>query len=201
MDAETLRHVFEPFFTTKEVGQGTGLGLSTVYGIIRQAGGAISVSSEPGSGAVFKIYLPKTEELPEPAPPAGGAYKPDGAHTILLVEDEPGVRRMVRQALRRQGYTVLEAASAAEALQLCQRHRNSIHLLVTDVVMPDMSGRQLAQQVRSLLPRARTLFISGYAHEVIENQKEFDAQDAFIAKPFTPEVFVGKIREVLQRRG
>ena len=108
---------------------------------------------------------------------------------------------MVRQALRRQGYTVLEAASAAEALQLCQRHRNSIHLLVTDVVMPDMSGRQLAQQVRSLLPRARTLFISGYAHEVIENQKEFGAEDAFIAKPFTPEVFVGKIREVLQGTG
>jgi two-component system cell cycle sensor histidine kinase/response regulator CckA len=199
MDAETLRHIFEPFFTTKEVGQGTGLGLSTVYGIIRQAGGAIAVTSEPGSGTVFKIYLPRTEELPEPGQPATGAHKPGGAHTILLVEDEPGVRRMVRQALRRQGYNVLEAGSAAEALQLCQRHRNSIHLLVTDVVMPHMSGRQLAQQVRSLLPRMRTLFISGYAHEVVENQKEFDAEDAFIAKPFTPEVFVGKIREVLQR--
>ena len=169
MDAETLRHIFEPFFTTKEMGQGTGLGLSTVYGIIRQAGGAISVSSEPGSGTVFKIYLPRTEELPEPGQPAAADHKPGGAHTILLVEDEPGVRRMVRQALRRQGYTVLEAGSAAEALQLCQRHRNSIHLLVTDVVMPHMSGRQLAQQVRSLLPRMRTLFISGYAHEVVEN--------------------------------
>jgi two-component system cell cycle sensor histidine kinase/response regulator CckA len=199
MDAETLRHIFEPFFTTKEVGQGTGLGLSTVYGIIRQAGGAISVFSELGAGTVFKIYLPKTDEVPESGQPVTPAREPGGNHTILLVEDEPGVRRMVRQALRRHGYNVLEAASAAEALQLCQRHCNSIHLLVTDVVMPHMSGRQLAQQVRSLLPRMRTLFISGYAHEVIENQMDLGAEDAFIAKPFTPEVFVGKIREVLQK--
>jgi two-component system cell cycle sensor histidine kinase/response regulator CckA len=201
MDAETMRHIFEPFFTTKEVGQGTGLGLSTVYGIIHQAGGAISVSSEPGSGTAFQIYLPRTEELAEHGQPAADAPKAGGEHTILLVEDEPGVRRMVRQALRRQGYNVLEAASAAEALQLCQRHRNSIHLLVTDVVMPHMSGRQLAQQVRSLLPQLRTLFISGYAHEASENQVEFGTEDAFIAKPFTPEVFVGKIREVLQKTG
>jgi two-component system cell cycle sensor histidine kinase/response regulator CckA len=216
MDEEVKAHLFEPFFTTKENGQSHGLGLSTVYGIVKQSGGTIVVASEKGRGTTFKVYLPrvgKDKEASHPAParaPLSDALK--GVETVLLVEDEEAVRTLVREILRMHGYEVLEARHGGEAILISQRHTGPIHLLLTDMVMANMSGKQLADHLRPLRPEMRVLYISGYSEELVLHgpgglrsavpgesgaRTEGVPQDAFLAKPFTPKTLATKVREVL----
>jgi PAS domain S-box-containing protein len=198
MDAATRNRIFEPFFTTKERGKGTGLGLSTVYGIIKQSGGDIWVYSEPGKGTTFKIYLPvavepegsSVQEAPVEGPPRG-------RETILLVEDEPSVRRLVHAILSQQGYRVLEAADPGSALRMCEENEGQIDMLLTDVVMPQMNGRELARQVAGIRPGLKILFVSGYTDTVIAQHGVSALDGAFLQKPFTPESLARKVREVL----
>ncbi|MFN2354480.1 MAG: ATP-binding protein, partial [Desulfopila sp.] len=198
MDSETLSHLFEPFFTTKEMGKGTGLGLATVYGIIKQNNGFINVYSEPGQGTTFKIYLPryvaKGERLPE-AETAKSAVT--GHETILLVEDEPMILEMTRVMLEHQGYTVLPAVTPGEAIRLAREHAGEIHLLMTDVVMPEMNGRDLARNLLSLYPDLKRLFMSGYTANVIAHHGVLDEGINFIQKPFTMRDLATKLRNVL----
>ena len=200
MDAETLSRVFEPFFTTKEQGRGTGLGLSTVYGIVRQSGGEIWVYSEPHHGTTFKIYLPRIQE-----PFAKAEEKraePEslrGSETVLVVEDEEMVRKLACQSLRHYGYQVVEAANAGEALLACERHRGPLPLMVTDVVMPQMSGRELALRLSQLHPEMKVLYMSGYTDDTVIRHGLLDAATFFIPKPFTPSTLAQKVREVLEQ--
>ncbi|MEW5980468.1 MAG: ATP-binding protein, partial [Acidobacteriota bacterium] len=201
MDAPTQSRLFEPFFTTKEKGKGTGLGLSTVYGIVKQSGGNIWVYSEPGQGTVFKIYLPRVEEDSEPVKLAEPATTTDlsGSETVLLVEDEPAVRSLVRDLLRKRGYTVLEATHGGEAKALAENYGGAIHLMLTDVVLPQMSGRDLADQVTTSHPETRVLYMSGYTDNAIVHHGVLDAGTAFLQKPFTPETLLTKVRQVLSQ--
>ncbi len=200
MDPSVQAHLFEPFFTTKERVQGTGLGLATVYGIVKQSGGSIFVYSERGHGTVFKILLPRTEQLaesPNAAPPASRAL---GTETILLVEDQPEVRAVTRDTLARQGYDVLEGGNGAEALALAENHRGDIHLLLTDVVMPGMSGRELAQRLQTMRPALRVIYTSGYTDDTIVHHEILDPGITFIQKPFAPNALLRTIRGVLDAR-
>jgi PAS domain S-box-containing protein len=213
MDAETRSHLFEPFFTTKAQGKGTGLGLSTVYGIVNQSGGHIWVHSELGAGTTFRIYLPRATDVPAPEPaaargPERGAAETGaearaaepgaaGRETILLVEDARRVREVVREILEMTGYEVLEARHGAEALEISAAHDGPIHLMVTDVVMPQMSGRELAQRLAPLRPDMRVLYMSGYTDDAIVRHGVLDAGIAFIPKPFTPDALAAKVRQVL----
>jgi PAS domain S-box-containing protein len=200
MDEATRAQIFEPFFTTKAEGKGTGLGLATVYGIVKQSGGHIEVYSEPGKGTSFKLYLPRlAEAVPSRDPIAGGFQVPRGTETILLAEDEQGVRSMIRLALEASGYTVLEARNGDEALNVCRQHTTPIHLLVTDVVMPGMSGRQLADLVAGLRPNLKVLYLSGYTDDAIVRHGVLESGMAFLQKPFLPTVLVRKVREVLDQ--
>jgi len=198
MDAQTRTRIFEPFFTTKEPGKGTGLGLATVYGIIKQSDGEIAVSSEPGKGTSFKIFLPASAIAPNawPVPQARSATR-GGSETILLAEDDETVRRMVSRALQACGYTVLEARHAAEALALSERYEQPIDLLVTDVVMPQMSGRVLAERLTLLRPQLKVLFISGYMDDAVVRHGLLAAEVHFLPKPFSLSVLVAKVRGVL----
>lgn len=199
MDAETQKYIFEPFFTTKEQGKGTGLGLSTVYGIVKQSGGNIWVYSEVGVGTSFKIYLPLIDEQVTEAD--ADAARPDsaaGTETILLAEDEEMVRHLTRDSLELHGYTVLEAANAEEALLIGQQHEGPIHLLLTDVVMPRTSGKELAEELGRLRPDTRVLYMSGYTNQAIVHHGILDGDIAFIGKPFTPDALVLKVIEVLE---
>ncbi|HEY6058942.1 MAG TPA: PAS domain S-box protein [Gemmatimonadales bacterium] len=202
MDAETRGRVFEPFFTTKAVGKGSGLGLATVYGIVKQSGGYIDVSSEPTRGSVFTVYLPRVMEgapvAPEPAP----AEPPRaGGETVLLVEDEPGVRSLACRALRRFGYRVLEAGNGAEALKVARQSQDPIHLLLTDVVMPEMGGRELALTLKRERPATRVLYTSGYPDAAGVQEEVQEAVVAYLPKPYTPEDLAKKVREVLAAPG
>ncbi|HKY21459.1 MAG TPA: response regulator [Vicinamibacterales bacterium] len=197
MDSATQRRIFEPFFTTKPEGRGTGLGLSTVYGIVKQSGGYIWVYSEPGKGTTFKVYLPSVDE---PADETSEAVVLDvltGTETVLVVEDEPGVRELVRKVLERHGYVVLLAASPHEALETAQRHDGPIHLLATDVVMPEMSGQALARQVAGSRPQMRVLYMSGYTDNAIVHHGVLHPDTPFLQKPFTPQALARKVRMVL----
>jgi PAS domain S-box-containing protein len=201
MDAETQAHIFEPFFTTKGEGQGTGLGLSMVFGIVQQSGGNIWVYSEPGKGTTFKIYFPVAGDRPAQAKHGPTSRQSTGTETILLVEDEEGVRNLIRTSLQRAGYTVLEARDGNEALLLYERHATSIDLILTDVVMPQMSGRELADRFAAIRPDVPLLFMSGYTAKAIVQHGVLDPQTPFLAKPFTPSTLTAKVRETLDRRG
>lgn len=198
MDAATKAHLFEPFFTTKAQGQGTGLGLATVYGIVKQSGGDIWVYSEPGKGATFKIYLPRIEEsVGAPQSNPARAELPQGWETILLVEDEDGVRELIRTLLQSSGYTVLAAANGGEALLICEKYSGPIHLLITDVVMPHMSGHELGERLALLRPGLRTLYMSGYTDEVVVHYGMLGPSLFFLQKPFTQADLKHKVRKVL----
>ncbi len=198
MDAETMRHIFEPFFTTKEAGKGTGLGLSTVYGIVRQCGGDIAVQSEPGRGTTFSIYLPRVEEEAEAAAgvPARVELK-RGAGTVLLVEDEDMVRGLVRETLELAGYEVLEARHGKEALTVCDQHPGPIHLMVTDVVMPEMGGPELVKHLPARRSGMKVLFLSGHAQAAFDHPGLTSTKAAFLQKPFALDAFTRKVRDVL----
>ena len=201
MSDEVQSHLFEPFFTTKEKGKGTGLGLATVYGIVKQSGGYIWVYTEPGHGTTFKIYLPRVAGAPAQRA-SGPKASPVGAgtETVLLAEDEAAVRAVARHALERQGYTVLEASSGEAALDLAERHSGRIHLLLTDVIMPGMNGRALALRLSELRPDLRVVYMSGYTEEAITRHGVLEPGLTYVQKPFTPEGLARKVREVLDRQ-
>jgi two-component system, cell cycle sensor histidine kinase and response regulator CckA len=201
MDEATITRVFEPFFTTKEKGKGTGLGLSTALGIVQQSGGDIALKSAEEEGSTFRVYLPRTERPAQsaystpPARPTGRSWE-----TILLVEDEDQVRAFARTALSRQGYQVLEAEHGEQALILCEQHAGSIHLLLTDVVMPRMGGRELAARAAVLRPEMKVLYMSGYANDETLPDGVLEADVALLQKPITPSALSHKVREVLDAR-
>ena len=200
MDMSVRAHLFEPFFTTKEVGKGTGLGLATVYGIVKQSGGYISVYSEVGRGTSFKIYLPRIDT---PAASQSSATKDRldrGTETILVVEDEPAVLSLSRRALEAQGYVVLAASDASDAMRVVERHGGTIHLLLTDVVMPGVSGRELADRLASQRPGIRVLYMSGYPGDAVVQHGALPHGSAFLQKPFSPDGLARKVRDVLDAR-
>jgi len=200
MTPEVRQQVFEPFFTTKEKGKGTGLGLSTVYGIVKQSGGNIWVYSEPGQGTTFKIYLPRVDEpLEELKEKVVKEELPRGNETILLVEDEEVVRKLAVRILKRQGYTVLEGSHGNEAIDVCKQHKGPVHLLLTDVVMPQMSGRQLAEQLKQVCQDFRVLYMSGYTDNAITHHGVLEEGMNYIQKPFTVDGLARKVREVLDK--
>jgi two-component system cell cycle sensor histidine kinase/response regulator CckA len=198
MSAETQSHMFEPFFTTKEQGKGTGLGLATVYGIVKQSGGDIWVYSEVGRGSTFKVYLPRTDGAPEAPRRETTRMRPKrGSETILLAEDAEVLRRLLREILVQNGYTVLLAGNGEEALRRSREHPGPIHLLVTDMVMPQMSGRELASRLVPQRPETKVLYMSGYTEEAIATHGVLDAGTAFLEKPFSPDSLARKVREIL----
>jgi CheY-like chemotaxis protein len=201
MDEYTRSHLFEPFFTTKEKAKGTGLGLSTVYGIVKQAGGHIWVRSEPGAGTTFHICLPRVEgEVPsaEVSPPPAADLR--GSETLLVVEDQAEVRHLAMEVLESYGYKVLGAASGPDALQLCDIYTGPIQLMVTDVVMPGMTGPDLATRLTTLRPQIRVLFMSGYADKLISGEGAPAGNMAYLQKPFSPHSLAAKVRETLGPR-
>lgn len=199
MDKETQSRIFEPFFTTKEKGKGTGLGLSTVYGIIKQSGGYVFAQSELGRGTTFRIYLPRVEEAAEPLGSVRASQSATGgSETVLLVEDEESVRQLVRETLEAKGYKVLEADHGEAALRIAAAHQDPIDMLITDVVMPGMSGRELAKQLCASHPQTKVLFLSGYTEDAIVHQGALEPGTAFLQKPFTLQILSRKVREVLR---
>jgi len=202
MDTETQAHIFEPFFTTKEKGKGTGLGLPTVYGIVKQSGGYILVQSEPGRGTTFRIYLPRVEEPVQPASHVQVPRELDGgSETVLLVEDEASVRELVRETLEAKGYNVLEAENGDAALQVINRHSQPIEMLITDVVMPGMSGRELSARLCASRLDIKVLYLSGYTEDAIIHEGVLEPGTAFLQKPFTLQALARKVREVLGDAG
>jgi two-component system, cell cycle sensor histidine kinase and response regulator CckA len=196
MDADTKARIFEPFFTTKEAGKGTGLGLATVYGIVKQSGGFIWVYSEPGRGTTFKMYLPRVDQPPEPLSTRPGPAAVRGTETVLLVEDEDALRSLLRELLESFGYSVLEAGLGADALRVAREHPGAIHVLLSDLVMPQMTGRELAERLTRLRPETKVLFMSGYAAGAAPRH-EIPGGAAYIEKPFTADAVAGAIRALL----
>jgi CheY-like chemotaxis protein len=200
MDAATLARLFEPFFTTKEPGTGTGLGLATVYGIVKQSGGHIAAYSEAGRGATFKVYLPRVETALEAGERVPAAMPPAlGSETVLLVEDEPDVRELAEEVLKTWGYTVLKTGDPAEALRLAERYDGPIHLLMTDMTMPGMDGRELADRLLADRPAMKRLFMSGYTDAAIIHRDGLEPGAPFLQKPFTPDALVRRVRDVLDQ--
>jgi CheY-like chemotaxis protein len=198
MDRETLENLFEPFFTTKDLGKGTGLGLATVYGIVKQNNGFINVYSEPEQGSTFNIYLPRlSEEENHVKAVSRKKAVPRGTETILLVEDEPAILTMTQMMLEKSGYSVLPASTPAEAEDLATNHGEKIHLLMTDVIMPEMNGRDLAGIISRLHPGIGLLFMSGYTADVIAHQGVLDEGVAFLQKPFSLAEMAQTVRDVL----
>jgi two-component system, cell cycle sensor histidine kinase and response regulator CckA len=200
MNDEIRAHIFEPFFTTKEKGKGTGLGLATVYGIVKQSGGYIWVYSEPGVGTTFKIYLPRVDEEEVGAGTGGEsqmALALRGSEVVLLVEDERGVRELTREYLETSGYTVLEAANGEIALQRAREHAGPIHVLITDVVMPGLSGRDLSEQMIKMRPKIRVLYMSGYTDQSAFRNGMLEKGAELLQKPFGMSTLASKLREIL----
>jgi CheY-like chemotaxis protein len=197
MDDATRRRIFEPFFTTKEPGKGTGMGLSTVYGIVKQSGGHIEVTSQPGQGARFEVYLPRLSSEAEREPRLRGTTRPGGGtETVLLVEDDDLVRKAARRILETEGYRVMEAGNGADALALAEPFPGPIDLLLTDVVMPRMNGRDLASALRVSRPEIKVIYVSGYAGGLIDSDDAGERR-AHLRKPFSPAALLGKVREQL----
>ena len=196
IDKATQARIFEPFFTTKAIGKGTGLGLSVVYGIVKQSGGFITVSSDLGHGTEFRIYLPVMPEMPNPILHGELRPVPGGCETVLLVEDEPALQQKICEVLQNAGYRVLAAGDGAQGLQLAVEEARQIHLLLTDVVMPNMSGPRLAERLRTTRPDTKTLYMSGYP-DMGEGSEALRSQPNFIQKPFTQEELLRRMREIL----
>jgi CheY-like chemotaxis protein len=200
MTSDIAAQIFEPFFTTKPKGQGTGLGLSMVYGLVQQSGGNVTVDSELGRGTTFRLYLPRLAEEVRPTPAPAIARAPGGgSETVLLVEDAGSLRELIREILTGQGYRVLEAEAAEPALAIASEHPGPIELLLTDVVMPGMSGAELAHRLRALRPETRVLFMSGYTDDVMLRRGVLAEEEALIQKPFDSAALLGRIRETLRR--
>jgi CheY-like chemotaxis protein len=198
MDAETQRHIFEPFFTTKPKGAGTGLGLSTVHGIVLQNEGWIGVSSRLGEGSTFRVYLPRIPDAPREAEPASpDAISTRGVETVLVVEDEKELCDLAVELLAKQGYQVLSAANGTDAMRVAEAHPGPIHLMLTDVMMPGITGRALAALLKALRPEMKVLFMSGYAEDVIVRRGLLEAGVELVPKPFTPAALAAKVRAVL----
>ncbi len=199
MDTQTLGYVFEPFFTTKARGRGTGLGLATVYGIVKQNEGFISVHSELGQGTTFKIYVPPVAEPAMQAAIGLETTEPEhGVETVLVVEDEPSLLQLTARHLKRLGYTVLTADAPLKALELAREHPSPIHLVLTDVVMPEMSGRELFRKLAELRPGLKSLFMSGYTADTISRDGVLDPDVHFLEKPFTVRGLAAKLREAIE---
>jgi CheY-like chemotaxis protein len=196
MDEATRQRIFEPFFTTKELGKGTGLGLSTVYGIVQQSEGGLFVYSEPGRGTTFKVYLPQVDEAPD-VPRSLDAADQSGSETVLLVEDEPALRALTKRVLSSAGYTVIDAGNGDEALAALAAFEGPVDLMLTDVVMPGMNGRDLATRVIALRPAIKVLFASGYTDDAIFRHGVLDDGSRFISKPYAPAELRRKVREAL----
>ena len=200
MEAETMSHLFEPFFTTKELGKGTGLGLATVYGVVRQNDGLITVDSVPDQGTTFRVYLPRHLSRPASLADEGAEqHSRSGDETVLLVEDEPAILKMTKRMLQQEGYTVLEASTPGEAIRLANDHAGEIHLLLSDVVMPEMNGRDLVNGILPLFPQVKCLFMSGYTTDIIAHRGVIDEGVNFIQKPFSRSTLASKVREALER--
>jgi CheY-like chemotaxis protein len=198
MSEETIARMFDPFFTTKATGKGTGLGLSTVYGIVKQSKGYIWAYSEPGHGSTFKVYLPKTEEREDVAvETASPAVNLRGDETVLVVDDDGGILKLTSEYLARSGYRVLSARDGEEALRVAEAHNGEISLLVTDVIMPKLGGKDLYRQLAERRPGIKVLYMSGYTDNAIVHHGVLDAGTAFLQKPYTPESLARKVREVL----
>ncbi|MGZ4561647.1 MAG: ATP-binding protein, partial [Mycobacteriaceae bacterium] len=199
MTPDVLDQAFEPFFTTKPKGEGTGLGLATVYGIITQAGGYVQIYSEAGLGTTFTALLPATDQAVEPVERPTSPTGVHGGHTVLVVEDEDAMREVTRRILVRNGYTVLLAGSGADAIRLAEAHAGDIHVLLTDVVMPQMLGKEVAERIAELRPEARVLYMSGYAHPVLTSQGSLEEGVVLVEKPFTEAALLTRVRQVIGR--